>query len=47
MVSISDEIFKTMIQPIADVNLGIYLKTVIDLTPNTPIHDAGIFGKPF
>ena len=25
--------FKTMIQPIADINLGIYLKTDIDQTP--------------
>jgi hypothetical protein len=29
------EMFQTMIQPIAGVNLRIYIKTVIDLTPNT------------
>ena len=29
------EMFQTMIQPIADVNLRIYIKTVIDPTPNT------------
>ena len=29
------QMFRTMIQPIADVNLRIYIKTVIDPTPNT------------
>jgi hypothetical protein len=32
---ISDEMFHTMIQPIADANLRIHMKTVIDPTPNT------------